>query len=85
MFKVFCVKKFFFKCGLCGEPMPNPEVGDIDTVIEVVEPKTITGTYYALERFGKNNLFNAKNFAILPDQSADQMSEEKHEAIIYQR
>jgi hypothetical protein len=81
--QVMCVKQFENFCKVSFEPMQSPQVGDPDLVIEVIQ--AYGKVYYKLERFGTNNNYRADHFATLPEQSADEMAEEKHEAIIYQR
>jgi hypothetical protein len=78
--KVMCIRKFPNACGVSGEPMPTPEVPDIDTVIDQVDRDF--DTYYSLERFGMAYLYNVQWFAILPDQSADEMQEAEKEGIV---
>lgn len=72
--KVYCLKKLY-------EPMP--EVGEKCEVVESFSSRGLL--FYILAGYPENNGYLSTNFAILPDQSADQMSEEKHEALIYKR
>lgn len=84
MFKVICVMAITrIRKGL--ETIPRPEVGDIDTVRETFVKPSTGSTYYSLERFDPEFVYHAECFAILPDQSAEDMREQNHESIIYQR
>lgn len=65
---------------------------NVHSPVEVLREYTVVGVYtennkvyYYLSGFGIDTVFLSTCFAILPEKSADQMSEEKHEAIIYQR
>lgn len=64
------------------EHEPRPSVGDIDVVINEELDAEIGMVFYELERFGSRCWYRADMFAILPDQSADEMKEETHEAIV---
>ena len=54
---------------------PRPSVGDIDTVTD--EVKFFGYVYYELERFGKDSLYAAECFAILPDAEPETLTEEE--------
>lgn len=62
---------------------PRPQVGDED--IATGEVSMYGAVYYTLLRFGKGDGYNTECFATLPEQSAEEMQEENHEAIIYAR
>lgn len=78
--KVICVKKFPPVDSLMRNPIPSPEVGDQDIVID--ETIEFGHIFYSLERFGLNACYRSDYFAILPDATADEMQEEEREAII---
>lgn len=80
---VMCIAKFPNKCKISGWPMPVPEVGDIDEVVDTI---TLYGIKtYELQRFGYDNLYGAHGFAILPDTTEEVEAEHQQEALIYQR
>lgn len=78
--KVICLKKH--KVNELGEDLPSPEVGDIDTVTDKYQSKQSRDFFYHLERFGERYGYLADYFAILPDQSADEMQEQEREGIV---
>lgn len=78
--KVICVKPLGETCCISGNPAPRPEVGDIDIV--TVRVKRIGRKWYKLERFAQHWCYEVENFAILPDTSADEMSEAEKEGIV---
>lgn len=80
--EVMCVKPIDSSNWLTDD-YPRPEVGDKDNVIE--EVTLGPHLYYCFARFGRRHGYRSTHFAILPDQSADQMNDEQREAIIYQR
>jgi hypothetical protein len=72
---------------------PIIEVGT-ETIVVAERPHELTGELMyqvaavppqLIGFFRLNYWYDAKGFAILPEPSADDMAEEKHEAIIYQR
>lgn len=78
--KVICVKPLGETCCVSGYPAPRPEVGDIDLVTQTVS--RIGRVWYKLARFPQNWCYEVENFAILPDISADEMSEVEKEGIV---
>lgn len=77
--KVLCINNDGWKIAENGIPCTGPVAGDIDEVIQSFDE--YNRHWYVLERF-PGNCFDAKNFAILPDATADEMQEEEREAII---
>ena len=62
------------------ENFPLPAVMDIDTVTVIEEGKGYT--WYELERFGREFLYRADHFSILPEKDADEIADEEKEAIV---
>lgn len=56
---------------------PRPEIMDIDIVTG--EKYDTSGLYYFLARFGDEYCYQAKLFAILPDEEPEQVTEEHKE------
>lgn len=64
-----------------GKKCPGPVVGDIDQVVAIGKDADI-GDYYKLARFGERFGYSTWHFAILPDQSADEIEAAEQEAIV---
>jgi hypothetical protein len=68
-------------------PAPTPETPcpNFWEECEVIKVETkLNRLWYVLAGYPLRRGYSPDNFAILPDSSADEMREEKHEAIIYQ-
>lgn len=61
----------------CNESKPRPSVGDIDVVTNEEMDIEIGKVFYNLERFGLGCWYRSDMFAILPDNTADEMAEEE--------
>lgn len=77
--KVMCVNNDGWKTAEYGIPSPGPVSGDIDEVVQSFDK--YNRHWYVLERFPEN-CWDAKWFAILPDQTAEEMQEEERESIL---
>jgi hypothetical protein len=82
-FKVICTRSFPGFCQVTFQPISAPQILDEDVVIEVYEK--FNATYYRLKKYPWEQCYRADHFATLPEASADEMQQEEHEAIIYQR
>jgi hypothetical protein len=62
------------------ENVPFPAVMDIDTVTVIEQGKGYS--WYELRRFGKEFLYRADHFAILPEKDAGEIEDAEKEVII---
>lgn len=81
--KCICVTHKDFTPGLGAGMSGIPEIGEVVTV----ERETFSIDFIPCYKFYEYSgyVFDRRNFATLPEQSADEMQEESHEALIYQR
>lgn len=82
-FQVMCVAPGIFD-HITNMMIESPvTVGSPYTVVhQQMEPE---GLFYSLSEFDRDLGFDARLFAILPEKSADEINEQEHEALIYQR
>jgi hypothetical protein len=76
--KVMCIQAFEYYKGF--EDIPLPVVTDVDEVTGIEEMYGYK--FYELKRFGKEPLYRADHFAIIPDADADEIEDAEKEAIV---
>lgn len=84
-FKVMCVAElepFHIPDWAEGRGFNMPVVGEAYTVIEVNEDKKVNIVFYTLAERPYEDEHDARAFATLPEQSADEINESEKESIV---
>lgn len=78
--RVMLIRKFVSKSIEGDMPPPKMEVGDIFNLLDTYSFCGVS--FFKLVEFGKDYGFDARHFATLPAQDADEIEAETKEAII---
>lgn len=78
--RVMLIRKFIKPSLDSDMPPPKMEVGDVFNVLDAYSYCGVS--FYKLVEFGFDYGFDTKHFAVLPDQTADEMAEVEKEAIV---